>query len=122
MPYAIADVRVVRNNFPRAQRALALDATTRSKQAADLTVENARLLAPVGNAWEHQSPYYAGYLRDSIEAQRVNQYSWTVVAKAFYAVYVELGTSRMPAHPFLVPAAQKVQALVPDLNKALWRW
>ena len=120
--YAISGVRMVRNNFPRAHRAMALDATTRIKQVADLTVDNARLLAPVGTQWDHQPPYYPGYLRDSIEAQRVNQYSWTVVAKAFYAIYVELGTSLMAAQPFLVPAAVKVQALVPDLNKGVWRW
>lgn len=122
MPYAISGVRVIRNNFPRAQRALALDASTRCKQAADLTVANARALAPVGNEWEHESPFYPGYLRDSIEAQRVNQYSWTVVAKAFYAMYVELGTSKMAAQPFLHPAAQKVQAILPSLNKGVWVW
>lgn len=35
---------------------------------------------------------------------------WTVEATADYAGYVERGTSRMPAQPFMAPAQQTVEA------------
>ena len=46
----------------------------------------------------------------------INQFGgdagWTVAPAMEYAVYQEYGTSRMPAQPFMRPAARTVQARV----------
>src|SRR5262245_30818953 len=63
--------------------------------AQDFIVSEAKSLAPART----------GFLRDSIHAEEMEEPGKTlvapVVADAPYAVYVEFGTSRMAAQPFL---------------------
>lgn len=67
---------------------------------AVLVRDRARDLAPPG----------AQHLKDSITAQ-----DNTVVAEAPYAVFVELGTQRMPARPFLRPALLEMRSRITEL-------
>jgi HK97 gp10 family phage protein len=65
--------------------------------AAAIIAERAAELAPVDT----------GELRGSIGPQRLGG-GWAVVASAPHAGYVEYGTSKMAAQPYLRPAAQGV--------------
>jgi len=65
--------------------------------AAAVIAERAAELAPVDT----------GELRGSIGPQRLGE-GWAVVASAPHAGYVEYGTSKMAAQPYLRPAAQSV--------------
>jgi HK97 gp10 family phage protein len=65
--------------------------------AAVAVAERAAELAPVDT----------GELRGSISHQKLGD-GWAVVASAPHAAYVEYGTSKMEAQPYLRPAAQGV--------------
>jgi len=68
------------------------------QQIAEDIADLARELVPVDT----------GALQASIEATKVEAYHWEVTAgdeAADYATYVEHGTTRMAAQPFLTPAA-----------------
>jgi HK97 gp10 family phage protein len=57
------------------------------------------------------SPVDTGYLRNSIQTEFENGgYVARVFTAADYAIFVEFGTSKQPAQPFLFPAAFKFSA------------
>jgi len=49
-----------------------------------------------------------GNLKNSIQTNRVSQREYRVNVGAEYGIYLELGTSRMAARPFLTPAVERV--------------
>lgn len=51
-----------------------------------------------------------GNLRNNIEAERLEFGHWIVGVGADYGLYQELGTSRMPARPYLAPAVEAQRA------------
>jgi HK97 gp10 family phage protein len=51
-----------------------------------------------------RAPVRTGFLRNSIKGQMTGQTSAEVVAAAEYAGFVEYGTVRMHARPYLTPA------------------
>lgn len=67
---------------------------------AVLVRDRARDLAPPG----------AQHLKDSIVTE-----GHAVIAEAPYAVFVELGTQRMPARPFLRPALLEMRSQITEL-------
>jgi HK97 gp10 family phage protein len=71
------------------------------ERAADRIVDTAQGLVPVDT----------GALRDSIRAEPVAPTHWQVIAgggDVDYAIFVEYGTSKMAAQPFLTPASRQV--------------
>jgi len=66
--------------------------------AAERVADIARGLAPVDT----------GFMRDNIKAVHLSKYS-QVVANARYSGYVEFGTYKMAAQPFMRPAVQQNQ-------------
>jgi HK97 gp10 family phage protein len=64
------------------------------------------------------APVDTGELRDSIAAFRNTRLNWVVGAAATHARFVEYGTSRSAAQPYLRPAAEAVK---PRLMKRLRR-
>lgn len=55
-------------------------------------------------------PVLSGRLRDSIHTEFQGSGDWNVVAGSrdvFYGHMIEFGTTRAPAHPFLVPALEE---------------
>lgn len=55
-------------------------------------------------------PVKTGLLRSSIHVERIDHLAVQVRADADYAAYVEYGTSRAPAQPFMTPAIEAVRA------------
>lgn len=55
------------------------------------------------------APVDTGALRNSIMAEEVSDYLWQVGDSVEYGIYQELGTSRMAAQPFLIPALMSVE-------------
>jgi len=47
-----------------------------------------------------------GFMLSSVKAVQVDALSWMIVVGAFYGVFHEFGTSRMPARPYLGPAVE----------------
>lgn len=54
------------------------------------------------------APVDTGALKNSIEATEVGIYTWWVIVGVDYGAFVELGTSRMAAQPYLTPAVEEV--------------
>ena len=52
-------------------------------------------------------PYLTGNLRRSIEARKTGPHSLTIQTRTGYGAYVELGTRRRAATPYLAPAVQQ---------------
>lgn len=66
-------------------------------------------------------PVDSGDLRDSIATTRVALGDYRVEAGAggaFYGFLVEFGTSKTPARPFMVPAAEAVAPRVREIGAA----
>ena len=69
------------------------------RMAAEAIEEGAKARAPIDS----------GELRDSIHSEKQADSSYLVIAgdkDAFYAHFVEYGTSKNSPHPFLLPAAE----------------
>lgn len=49
-----------------------------------------------------------GNMLNSVRAMQVGPLHWRVEVGAFYGIFHELGTVRLPARPFLFPAAEAV--------------
>jgi HK97 gp10 family phage protein len=54
-------------------------------------------------------PVRTGYLRSSIAFLQLSPWQFQLVARASYAAYVEFGTMRMAAEPYMTPAFQQHQ-------------
>ena len=61
-----------------------------------------------------------GALKNSIHTERKKAGLYWVVDGVEYGIYQELGTSRMQARPFMVPAVEKVRQYLDDLFRKLF--
>lgn len=61
-----------------------------------------------------------GYLKNSIQARKERPKHWAVYG-ANYGLYLEYGTVRMAARPFVRPAVWAIKRNLPDKFKALVR-
>ena len=80
--------------FSQAPEALVRAVTKATKDFASQVKEEAQLIVPVRT----------GFLRKSIFYRTLGPMQYTIGATASYAGYVEWGTSRMMAQPYLAPA------------------
>lgn len=76
-------------------------------EGAEIVAERARAIVPVRT----------GYLRSTIMVTRRGPLQWRVLAYAFYAKFVEYGTSRMAAKPYLRPALILCRSMIIFLAK-----
>ena len=74
---------------------------------AGMVAEQARKLAP----------FRTGYLRSTIGFERQAPLHWIVYAGAHYAGFVEFGTSKIVARPYLRPALTLMQPTILALAK-----
>lgn len=61
-------------------------------------------------------PVDTGNLRDSIQQSIEDQYYGELVAEAEYAGFVEFGTSKMEAQPYMEPASAEVERNIQDIT------
>lgn len=66
------------------------------------------------------APVDTGALRASLNEQRAGDLIYHVGDGVDYGIYQELGTSRMAAHPFMIPAVERAQRPYTALWKALF--
>lgn len=65
-----------------------------------------------------RAPWRTGYLRGSIQGRSTGMFSGEVGVGAEYGVYVEFGTSKMGAQPYLTPAVEEVAPIFSNAIKA----
>ena len=94
---ATVDVTVRTDHIERVRQQLPREADALVRATAFVVEGEAKRLAPVDT----------GFLRSSIRTDIVGAMAADVVVGASYGIYVELGTSRSGAQPFLAPAAVK---------------
>jgi HK97 gp10 family phage protein len=90
-----------------------LDTAVLDRITAEMRPGAARIVEKYGTQIAGQAannaPVDTGALRNSVtsESGMTGEMEYTVKDGVSYGVFVELGTSRMAAHPFLVPAVEK---------------
>jgi HK97 gp10 family phage protein len=67
-----------------------------------------------------RTPVDTGALKSSLNSSKINEHTYHVSDGVEYGIYQELGTSRMAAQPFLVPAVEKVRGQLDDKFKRLF--
>lgn len=111
------------NNLPLIKGKIQ-DAITDALIEIGVTVEGeAAKRAPVGTPEStHKKGYRGGSLRQSITSQLVDDNKVAIGTNIEYATYVELGTSKMKAKPYLRPALDDKRDEIPKiLEKHLQR-
>lgn len=78
-------------------------ARTRAGQIVAKTAHDIESLA------KQRAPVDTGALKNSIQARQVAPFNWEVGVGVAYGPYVEFGTSKMAAQPYLTPAVEAVR-------------
>lgn len=91
------ELTVERNDFPGIAEALPQAVGQAVHEIAFQIEADAKGLAPVDT----------GFLRSSIQTSVIDAFTAEVAVGAHYAAYVEFGTSRMAARPYLTPAVER---------------
>ncbi|MFN7948379.1 MAG: HK97-gp10 family putative phage morphogenesis protein [Blastocatellia bacterium] len=100
----------LQSKVPRLRQQMKLASQVVRKAVRDIRA-NAQAAAPVDT----------GFLRNSIQSQMQSELTGEVTVGADYAIYVEFGTSRRPATPFLMPAVERVRPAFEAAMKQLTR-
>ena len=66
------------------------------------------------------SPYDTGNNRDSIDYHKQGQLSFKVQTNTGYGAYLELGTKRMAARPYMAPAYKGAEAEMLAKPRSSW--
>lgn len=89
-----------------------LDTTVLDRITRDLDVNTSEALQSIAFQVEAEakplSPYDTGALRSSLHTEKKGKNLYWVADGVEYGIYQELGTYKMAAHPFMVPAVEKV--------------
>lgn len=67
---------------------------------------------------QSRAPVLTGFLRDNIKITESTNEHVVVTSEAEYSIYVEEGTYKMVARPFMLPAAQEIENTFPDILTA----
>jgi len=78
----------------------------------EIVLEAGELLSSKAQSY---APVDTGYLRDSIDIVDVGDNYVVVAAQAEYAIFVEEGTSKMDAQPFMAPAKAETESELPSI-------
>ena len=99
----------LKSRLPEITRELHTRVSEGTEAGAEIVVAKAKERVPVRS----------GRLRDAIHTEFKGSGDWNVVAgdrEVFYGHMIEFGTTRAPAHPFLIPALEESRA---DIEKAV---
>ena len=75
------------------------------QREADAIVQNTALR--VETRAKEAAPVDTGYLKQHIQAEKTGMLSAEVDSTANYSIYLEMGTRKMPAQPFMRPAMKQ---------------
>jgi HK97 gp10 family phage protein len=93
-----------------------LDTRALDKLAASLNMETDRVIASAAFQVEAEAkvraPVDTGALKNSIHTEPKGNKTYWVSDAVEYGIYQEFGTHRMSAHPFMMPAVEKVRKLL----------
>ena len=101
--YVQIEIDVIYNGIPSIIAQIAEVGAASEWNTAQFIKAHAKKIAPVSVDGNHGNP--PGFMRDSIETG-YDGFGWFVKVGAFYGAYVEFGTVRMAAIPFLTPAVE----------------
>ena len=65
-------------------------------------------------------PVDTGNLKNSLDAFQRDRLLWWVATNVEYAAFVEFGTSRMHARPYLTPAVERVRPVFNEAFKVIF--
>ena len=103
------------SNFTANAYRMTLEARSCIQQAGVDCEKYAKQACPVGTPEStHKKGYRGGTLRRSIRYKRQGEFSCSVGTNVVYAPFVEFGTSKMRAQPFLYPAYQRAMSELLD--------
>lgn len=98
-----------------------LDTTVLDKLSANLEPKAEQIVSSfafqVEAGAKTRAPVDTGYLKSSIQAERKSRFRWLVNVFAEYGIFVEYGTYKMRAQPFLTPAVESLR----QKWEAAWR-
>lgn len=97
--FSISGADETANAFKALVKELDSVQTESIQEICDLIVEKAQGHATVDT----------GFMRDNIKTTEVTEDHGVVTSEADYSIYVEDGTSKMSAQPFMEPARQEVE-------------
>lgn len=101
----MGNVKVLFNHLPRIKAAMPGAIAQTVSEAAHKCETYAKDVTPVDT----------GALRASIQAKKLAETEWEIAPNTEYAIYVEFGTRKMAAQPYMRPAAEKIRKEYPDL-------
>ena len=101
----MGNVRVLYNHLPRIKAAMPGAIAETVREAALKGVIYAKDVTPVDT----------GALKASIKPKKLDETTWEYGPHTDYAIYVEFGTRKMAAQPYVRPSAEKLRAEYPDL-------
>lgn len=91
-----------------------IDLTRLNELRAELKPRAQEILAEsafnIQGGAQSRAPVDTGALRSSIMAEQVGELAWQIHDGVEYGIFQELGTSRMAAQPFMVPAVEAERA------------
>lgn len=91
-----------------------LDMTGLLNAMAKVKPNSAKIVAQAALKVEAQAkvnaPVDTGALKNSLNSEQMNPLLWRVQDGVTYGIYQELGTYKMAAQPFLIPAVESVSS------------
>jgi HK97 gp10 family phage protein len=67
-----------------------------------------------------KAPVDTGALMNSLNSEKIRDLSWNVQDGVPYGIYQELGTYKMAAQPFLIPAVEQVEGQLVSMWRSLF--
>jgi len=102
-----------------------LDTRALDKLAASLNMETDRVIASAAFQVEAEAkaraPVKTGAVKNSINTKPIGKCVYWVSDGVDYGIYQEFGTHRMSAHPFMMPAVEKVRKQLDKMFAEIFR-
>ena len=97
-----ADKRKFANDIKKFSKEAGLSVEDSITRTAAFTASEAKKIVPVDK----------GFLKNSIRAEKKGKFTWEVATNIGYGLFVEFGTYKQKAQPFLRPAFERARKKV----------
>ena len=102
-----------------------LDTRVLDALAAKLGMETERVIESAAFQVEAEAkvkaPVDTGALKNSIHTEEKGRQTYWVADGVEYGIYQEFGTHKMAAHPFMMPAVEKVRKQLDDMFAEIFK-